>query len=299
MGRRTRTVVPNGLDWAGSIIGENMSVISGKSGAVDGAGTVRDWSVSSSADIQAYIASNTSGGTGRLAGNKDWSGSYKAYGHTPANLPGASFTFTGSVDGTNGVTGTARVDSVDIECDIEGGGIISHTVNFSSNGALTLGSAAATDATVAIPPSAIGCDVQLGTVASSPSWTPVTDVRSWTLTLTADNQSYVSSDTAGETKRNEGNLDATVSYSVYEGDPSGLPAVNSIAAIRLYTSASAYWELLWVMFGEASDIQTDIEGGSLVGATLNASMNAVATVGETDTVGTIKTPAEATIWPAA
>lgn len=276
-----------------------MSALSGKAGAVDGAAIVRNWNIGETADTQAYVASNTQCGTGRLPGNVDWAGAYDAYGHTPANMPGESFVFTGSVDGTNGATGTARVDSVVITCDIAAGGILSHVVNFSANGALTLGAAVAADATALIPPSAIGCKVALDTAIDTPSYVDETDVLNWTLTISAANVAYVSSSTAGQTKRNEGNIDATMSWAVLEGDPANLPAKNSIAGIRLFVDATTYWEILWGMFTDISDIQVDIETAAMVGATNNAAMNGIVSVSATDTIGSIKTPAAATFWPAA
>jgi len=231
-----------------------MSILSGKAGAVDGAAIVRNWNISTTADTQAYVASNTQGGTGRQIGNTDWSGAYDAYGHTPANMPGETFEFKGSVQGTTGAVSPASgaiVESVVITCDIEGGGILSHVVNFAGNGVLTKGAAVATDPTALIPTSSIGCDAQLGTLAASPVYTAITDVRGWTLTISAANQSYVSSDTAGGTKRTMGNIDATLSISVYESDLTALPVENDINAIRLFVDASTHWEILWGMFGKS------------------------------------------------
>lgn len=277
-----------------------MSVISGFGGAVDTIATVREWSVSSTADIQRYVASGSKKGSSRLAGNKDWSGSYMAYGAIPAKKPGDSFTFTGSLDGTNGVTGTAMVDEVVITWDIEGGGIISHEVSFSSNGALTLGTAAATDATVPAPPTAIGTKIEESDAIATPAFSEITDIRTITLTLTRSNQAYVSSATAGETQRVMGPLDATVSFSLYEGDPANLIAVNAVKHLKLYVDATKFWELKWVRFGEASDIQCDVEDGALVGATQNASMEGFTDVAGTATEGYIKDPSVSPVtwWPA-
>ncbi len=274
-----------------------MSVISGKNGAVNGSSTVRTWSINSSADLQKFVASNTAGGAGRLDGNFDWSGSYAAYGHTPDVLPGEGFTFTGSLDGTNGVTGTAIVDTCEITIDIEAGGIIEHTVNFSSNGALTKGSAAATDVTVADPPSAIGCKIELGTVAASPVWSEVGDIRTITISLEADNQSYVSSSTASQTLRKAGNIDASISYTFYEGDPANFPAEGTVTAIRAYVTSVLFWEFKWMRFAEAGDIEGDIEGGGLVGASCNLNMAGVTNVAGTPTAGDIIKPDTNDFWP--
>ena len=281
-----------------------MSVISGFGGAVDTINTVREWSVSSTADIQRYVASGSKKGSSRLAGNKDWSGSYTAYGAIPVKKPGDSFTFTGSLDGTNGVTGTAMVDEVVITWDIEAGGIISHEVSFSSNGALTLGAAAATDATVPDPPTAIGTKIDESDPLVTPSFSEIPDIRTITLTLTRNNQAYVSSGTAGETKRVMGPLDMTVSFSRYEGDPANLIAVNTVKHLKLFVDTSdaveanwTYWELKWVRFGEASDVNCDVEDGALVGATQNASMEGFTEDDASVKEGVIIDPNDVTWWP--
>lgn len=276
-----------------------MSILNGIGGAVNGKTDIRQWQISSSSDLQKYVASNTKGGSGRLAGNGDWQGNYNAYGHSPSTLPGESLAFQGSIDGTNGAVGTAICDSVEITIDIEAGAIISHVVNFSSNGALSLGAAAASDATVPDPPTAIGCKVELGTLVAAPVWTEITDVRTVTLTITAENTPYVSSSTAGGTRRLAGNVDWTCSISVYEDDFSDLPAVDDEKAIRIYVTGALYWLLEWGIFGEVSDLLVDRESAANVGATLNLSMKGYADVDAAATEGSITEPDSTVFWPAA
>jgi hypothetical protein len=279
-----------------------MSVISGASGAVDGASGTQNWSITSSKDIQTFVSSATKGGTGRLAGNGDWSGRYSAFGHTPAVMPGDTFTFTGSIDGTNGATGDARVDRVEITIDIEGGKIIGHTVDFSSNGDLTLGAAVATDTAAQCPPSAIGCRVAMSTAlaaAGSATFADIDDVRTISITLTADNKAYRSSSTNGGTMRTKGTFDATFSFSVYTDDFSTLPAPGITRVFRFYVSATTFWQFEWGMVGELSDLAVDIENKNPIGATVNGGMTGVATIATVCTYGTIKNPAGNTVWPAA
>lgn len=280
-----------------------MGVVSGAGGAVNGQACVRNWSVNFTPNPVSYVCSASQGGTGRVTGNTDWSGSYDAYGEEPAVMPAETFQFKGSINGTVGVdsgaTG-AMVDQVEITWDIEGGGIISHTVNFSSNGALTWGASVAADASVPDPlPANVGV-IKIddpGAAEFSGSETTFTDVRSITLTISAGNQSYVSSSTAGVTKRVAGNIDATISFDVYFDDPTDLPTAQEVKAIRLYTTATEYWELRWVMFGEIGGVDVNIETADIVGATVNAGMNGHTSIGGTPTTGSIKTPAAATFWP--
>jgi len=276
-----------------------MGTISGIGGAVDGVNTVRTWTISSSADLQSFAASNTAGATGRAIGNKDWSGSYTAYGPQPVKMPGEKFTFTGSIDGTNGATGDAIVDSVEISIDIEGGGIIAHTVSFSSDGELSLGAAVAVDATVPAPYTSIGCKVELAAVAAEPQYGELANVRTVTLSFSAENPSYIDSSTAGQTKRHVGNIDLEVSIGVYVDDFADLPALNTVQSAKIYVSDTEYWEISWLMFGEASDLTVDREGAAIVGASLNAGLVVSQLIGEVQTLGEINTPDLETWWPAA
>lgn len=277
-----------------------MGILNGILGAVDGIDTIRGWSVDTSADIQRLIASNTKGGPLRLPGNKDWGGNYNAYGHTPLKMPGSIFTFHGSLDGANGVEGSAIVESVEISIDIEGGLPISHVVNFAAMGVLDLNAVkAVSDAVDVAAFSAIQRKVMIGTVVAVPVWTEVPNVRTVTLGFSAENPSYVSSQTAGHTKRLKGNIDGSLAMTVYEGDPGLLIPANTVKAVRVYVTATLYWELYWMMFREASGIEANREDGSLIGATQNAEFNGFTDVAAVQTEGHIINPAVETWWPAA
>lgn len=274
-----------------------MGTISGMKGAVDGAHSVRNWSITSTAALQAAVASNTKGGTVTLPGNTDWSGNFGAYGHTPAVLPGEIFTFSGSIDGTKGAAGSAIVDQVVITIDIEAGAIISHTVNFSSVGALTLGNVAVADATTPNPPSSIGCKVELATPAGSPSWVELDDVRVITITLTRSNVAYVSSGTAGANSRVLGNLSATVAITLYTDDFGALPAKNDVRGARLYVNATEFWLINWLRIGDVTDLTVDIEGPNVVPASITGQWTGYTNISDTPTEGTITTPAGDEVWP--
>lgn len=277
-----------------------MGILNGVLGAVDGIDTIRSWSVDTIADIQKLIASNTKGGPLRLPGNKDWSGNYTAYGHTPLKMPRDTFTFHGSLDGANGVEGAAIVESVEIAIDIEGGLPISHTVNFSAMAALDLNAEKVVGDAVdpAVFP-AIQRKVEIGTVAAEPDWTDVDNVRTITLGFSAENPSYVSSGTEGHTKRLAGNIDGTLSFDVYEGDPGLLIPINTVKIVRVYVTSTLFWELKWMTFREASGIEVNREDGTLIGATLNADFNGFTEIAEVLTEGHIINPATETWWPAA
>lgn len=279
-----------------------MSVVSGKNGAVDGSTDVRDWSISSEADLQAYVSSATKGGTARVPGNVDWNGQYNSYGHTPVRMPGETFEFKGSIDGSVGANCPANgaiVDQVEIRIDIEAAAIIDHTVAFSANGILSFGATVAADASVPSPPPSKGTKIQTAVPSGSPSYGDILDVRTVTITITSDNKSYVSSESAGQVKRTAGNIDFSLSYSVYADDFSNanVPAVNTVADIKVFVNATQFWHLQWCKYGEASDLGVGIESADNVAASLNAVMEGFTDISATPTEGFIKNPAGTTFWP--
>lgn len=278
-----------------------MTVLSGRGGAVDGESCVREWRIAVSAELSEYAGSNTDGMVSALEGNEDWSGSFSGYGATPVAMPGEAMAFVGSIDGSVGAAGTAIVDSVEITADIEGRKPIEYVVNFSRNGALTLGTAEAEDTTTLLAPQADeNCVVKLGTLASPAVFTALADVRNWKLTISAANPSYVSSSTSGGKARFAGNLSVSFSVGVYCGTFATLPAVNTVKALQFYVNATEYWQVLWGVFGEASDLLVNREQVNVVGATLNGRMTAVRTIGSTVTKGSITKPGGASAWwPAA
>lgn len=281
-----------------------MAVINGQGGAVNGADTVRDWSCSIPDDAQAIIASNTKGGTVRIAGNDDWSGSYNAYGHTPASFPGDAIVWRGAITETKGLEGTAICDSIEISWDIEGGGVIGHTVNFSGNGVLTNGTiTSTTDTSVPDMPPSEGTKAQL---VSPPVVAPadgvyvdVPDVRTMTLTISAANSAYVSSSTSGGVRRVAGNIDFTVAINVYTDDfaAAALPASGDITHLRLFVDGSAHWDLDWVLWDEISDCEVDIENNAPVACTLNGKMCGFTDIASTVVEGIIADPTPTTKWP--
>lgn len=277
-----------------------MGVLSGTAGAINGISHIFDWVISSSQDLAKIVASSTSGGSVRLAGNSDWQGAYVASGATPTHMPGEEFTFTGSIDGTNGATGVVLVSRVRISCPLKDGKEIIHTVEFASNGALSLGAAAATDVTKLAPLTSIGCKIKEGTVANPVVYTEVVDIEGWELEITADNAEYVSSSTAGGTRRLAGNIDFRVTVPRLLGDFADLPAVGSELALQLFVDGTTFWQLEWARVSGVSDLKVDVATREPIGATVEYEMNGVVTIsGDPDvvTTGTIKNPATATWWP--
>lgn len=286
-----------------------MGVKSGILAAINGISTARSWQVTHRSDTKPFVASNTKGGPGRLDGNKDWSGSFTAYGHTPSLVPGESFTFLGSIDGAKGVSGTALVDSITLTVDVEGGSIIGYSVAFSGDDELTLDAdavvedTAAPDAYSSVERAVMVCVP--GEEETEPTeWDAIANVRTATITLTAGNKNYVSSSTGGWNKRLPGNFDATLAIAIYEADMGAIIEPNTHYAVRVYVTAALYWEFRWMLFGEASNIDVNREDPGIVNYTANAAFSGWEVIndevyGDQWTEGEVLDPADDTVWPAA
>ncbi len=273
-----------------------MSTISGIGGNVDGHGTVRNWIVDSDVDIQTFSASNTKAGTGAVDGNTDWSGSFSQYGHLPAVFPGNSFTFQGTIEGTLGLTGTALVESVTINVDIEAGSIIETIITFAANGVLTKGAVASGDSTVPCPPSSLNAEIwtqaPVDPLPAYPgAFVKMADVRNFSLAFTTTNPTFASSDTSGGIRRAAGNLAASLSVEVYTADFSTLPTENLVqdivAVVDNVPATNLFWRLRFIKWGSISNMTVDIETPGMVGATLEGIFTGFTDIGGTCEEGII------------
>jgi hypothetical protein len=269
-----------------------MGVIGGAAGMVNGATGIQNWSISSSENLNAIVASNTGGGTVRIAGPGDWSGRYNAVGGLPASLPGAALSFVGSIEGTKGVAGTAIVTQCVIRWDWTTGDAIKHEVSFDSNGALAYGAAVATDSSVIDPLPTWSGKLEYATPVAVPSFSEASEVRTATLTLRCANPAYVNSGTSQGTRRLKGPRDFDLSVDVHtDEDIAGAFAdVGETLHIRLYTDSTDYWDLKWAVFGEHSNIEVNVETHEVVGLTMNSSMNNETDIGGTPTLGAVTKP---------
>ncbi len=276
-----------------------MSVISGKLGAIDGIASLRDWSVITTNDVQAHVDSACNGAESTVKGNDDWTGTANAYGDSPTDgfLPGQGFAFTGSVDGSVGITGNVIVDQLEITIPIEDGGLISYRMSFSGNGAYVIGAAVASDATDPSAPTAVGRVLHLNTSIASPSYAAISGVRSVTITLSSDNKAHNDSDTAGATERTAGNISGTISYDIYEGTVASLPTVGDHVSFRAYVTATTYWVFQWGEITEISGIGANPETADLVNASISAKFSGYADNAGTPVVGTIIEPDTTVFWP--
>jgi hypothetical protein len=290
-----------------------MSNIGGKNGHVvadaSPVGCIRTWGVSSSADIKSMVCSASGGGTIRVPGNVDWTGSYTGYGPIPAVLPGASFAFAGAITGTGaaavGASGNAIVESVTINWDMENAQTINHIVNFGGNGALTLGTVTvAADDTTPTPYPSKGMNVLLtpyvwGSAAGAES--PIAKPRNVALTLTTANSTYADGGTSGLVQRVPGNLDATMTITCHADSVDGwasFPQVNECYRVRIQTDDTPkYWDISWMIFNALTGMDVDVETATLVGCSMNAGWTAFWNVSGASTQGGITDPESSAVYP--
>ena len=215
-----------------------------------------------------------------------------------------SFAFIGSIDGAEGVSGTAIVDAVKIDWDIAGGKVVRHEVTFWANGALAEGPAVAVDVSIAIPPSSVGTVASLATPAASPTWVPIPQVGTISLEMKCDNKPYVDSSTGGQVCRKKGPLDWTLALSVYPDGTAtdtaygiqGLPQPTSVQGIQIMPGAAPI-RSTGACLPTSPDILVNRATGEVVSARSTRPCAAWASIGGTLTRGSITDPSGSTIWP--
>lgn len=287
-----------------------MGVESGIFGLIDNVSTSRNWQISRTREGKTYVASNTKAGTGRKPGNKDWTGNYNAYGGVPAVKPKDTFNFAGYTKETGGkkYAGDAIVDSVQVNWNWEAADIVSHTVNFGSNGALTISDVApgGLDTTFPDCPSPIGQTpsfMLLGGGSASYSDLCVTTVQ---LTLQAPSKTYTNSCTNGIVMRKPGVFDWTAAIAVQNDDqdelgfePGDYIALRIPVGLDPDTDDPLFWDLMWGYVGEHSNFVVDRETGAIIGFTVNVAMAGFDHVTGDEETGTVIAPDETVWWPEA
>ena len=274
-----------------------MAVISGIGGAVNGIPCVRSWEASVSEDVQEAVSSCSDGAVQRITGNEDWSGTFTQFATDPVSMPGNLITFAGSIEGTVGVTGPAIVDQVDVNVDIEGGTPIELETSFSSDGAVTVGASVGVDSSVAVPEGSKLRKIEVAINIDTPVYVAIPDVTSFNLSLVSTNTSYVSSTTAGATRRIPGNKDTTGSFAQLTGDFASMLQPGDIVLLRLFVTATEFWQLTYVRIIDLSNLQVDREGATPVGGTVNFAFSGIEVVSASPTKGTIIQPDTTVWWP--
>lgn len=287
-----------------------MTVRSGLNAVVDGQAGVQNWTLNDTLQQATGNPSNARGGTVRRNGVRDWTGGFLQHTAAPALFPGDYFTFTGYTNedasgaGAASYSGPAIVDSIALNWDWAGGGIINTQVNFGANGVLTPGTATGTDATnVEAPPSAC-TKIQYSTDGTT--FVEWTDLTAAVLTISKANPTHANSSTCAQvggagptytwTHRRPGVLDWTLALTEENSDGLGAnQLLGTDLVFRLFVDDSDYWEVKWGKVGEASGLNVDRATGQVLGRTINIAMNASRVNTAFD--GHIINPAGTTKWP--
>ena len=279
-----------------------MGYITGKKGMVNGANTVRLWRIETLSPGGLYAGSNAAGAHDRIDGWKDWRGIYAAYGHTPPVMPGEEFTFTGSIDGTKGVTGPAIVETVAIVIEIpqqedQPPTPINYMVEFKGNGELTRGAAAVSDTTVPNVPNPKHLKVEYATPGGT-EYTTLCSVYKAQLQFASKNPVYRKGCNDGMTYRLAGNIDGRLQVEMYESDAAVLPVEGNNYSVKIHVTDSLFWKIDWMKLEAIMPFEVPIESANLVYANLSWSLKSVALIGETPTRGSIAKPGGTIWWPA-
>ena len=204
----------------------------------------------------------------------------------------------------NGVrySGNIMADSVAITWNWRTGEMISHTVNFSGDLALTIADGAeVVDAAVPDMPSIA--------LAAKPQWKPATsgalanfpNVAQITLTFSAANQAYINSDTVISsvvwTGRKAGPIDWTAAI-VQEDDVrvgATVPQIGDDIELKLFINATEFWLLDFGHVRDYTGIAANRATGAILSRTVNVDMTAWAVDGVA--IGKIDKPDLTTWWP--
>jgi hypothetical protein len=121
------------------ITGENGTIKTGESPTE--LTHVRNWKVTRAAENKAYRTNGTEGFNKRIAGGKDWSGSFDILCEAGAldefdigDIVAAEF----YANETQKISGSIIIDQIEDLVDIENAEIIGQTLSFSGNGAYTV-----------------------------------------------------------------------------------------------------------------------------------------------------------------
>lgn len=266
---------------------------------------VRTWGITHSANLNEAVCSASRGAKIRVDGNHTWSGQFTMYGASPSIWIGEKFEFEGAITGAAGAavgaSGDVICDSIALAWDQEGGGILGTTIAFTGSGVLTLGTVTVpADTSVPAPQSSKGLLLKLATPAASPSYASLGELRTMSLTFSQATQVAHTAAGAGWPTAVRGPLDAAFSATVYARDSDGwlfLPQPNSTYFAQLFVDDSTFWLIKSLKFGELSGMDVDIEGGTIVGATISGGFTAVSYYGAAWNLGKIVKPDTTIVWP--
>lgn len=275
--------------------------------------SIRNWTIDPVSNTVSGGSSDSSGGTFVLPGVRDFTGTFEYYNNSPIGFAKPGTTYTLYAQNPSGeYRGGIIVTSTTINVDIEGGGIIGGSSTFasigSSNGTVTTDNNALTYSdtmtvltNTGVPQthSSLGCKAQWAAITggSLGAYADLPSVRAWGLTLTNTPTEFSASSTGGVVKRLAGRYSASATVNVYEADPDvladALVVAGNVGALRLFTSASAFWQVTYaVVGGNSADAQ--IETPAVLGVNLAFQWTSHARLTAGMTKGAVTDPASVT-----
>ena len=259
------------------------TVLSGKSGAVNGIASCAEWSIARKKTMANGRASGSTPAPIVIAGNEDWSGRMRCYGKIPPVFPGDALAFVGQTGGGS-VSASAVVGRVRGRFPVKEGGYIAWDIEFAGNGAVTTGSTSVTDAALPQMYSATPCKVNF-------AGSDLDGVQAFELELSCELKDYVESQVI---KRKAGNFDASASIDLVEGDPATALAPGTIDQAKFYVDASTFFDVKYMIATE-SEQNVPIETGDLVALRIPMMWSGWKDIAGTRTPGYFKKP-DTTAW---
>jgi len=278
------------------------TVLSGKYAAINGFSTTRNWVISETTTPAEFRASNTRSGTGRREGVYDYTGTCEGYAGVPPVMPSEYFDFQGYTAPTTGARGAtgknhsalnAICEEVTINWNWGNCELLNWSMRFAAGQPtnITSTTAALTDDSIPNPP--IVCGTKVTLTASDTEWPNIVTAS---LTITANNPTFVNSSTQCFTGRRPGIIDWTAAITEQAVDTFATLAsgaclgtyVGSDNILKLWVDGSTYWDLRWAHLVSISDLRADNDTGAIIEQTNNFAMNGF--VGQS--IGRIARPGE-------
>jgi hypothetical protein len=269
----------------------------GKVMAVDGESSIYNTFIRRFDRNAPYRAGNTSGGTGRRQGNSYWDGYYWTYAldsdasRQPARFPNDQFSLDAAFEtGSLNMSGTARCTELEIIWDFVQGTYVEHKVSFKCDGALSVGSTSPSDSSIACPMPVKDCLLKIDTGSGDTTVGTVNYMRLLIRSLVCP---VCNSSTSGQWQHKEGDTDIIAQWRVDSDSPDDWPTISANAIVKMYVTATKYWELKWMRIRGIDPMFQDKENPERVTQfVVTAEMNA----SDCTSLGYVNNPATTTKW---
>lgn len=235
-----------------------------------------------------------------VAGRTDWTATFDWYGKVLPALAGQAVTIIG-FNGSERWTGTGIVGEISLDCDIEGGNMLSGSCTIGADSDLDFAAGVAlSDSNVPAAFQSVGCKAAWGPIASSPTMADISNVRRWRLTSRCDLKPYGSSGTSTYTRRLAGNRSLEAEVQCYEANPTAyetaLMLPGNFGELRLYVDATTYYAVRW-MESQGADGRIPIEQKGSTEHVHRFKHSLYGAITGTQTRGYFKLPSGTNIWP--